>query len=117
MQDKVARLRQLMREAVPRNAPESLEQQAHHAFAVYSLNVPSPPAVVQTHRARMERDIARIAAWYGWSGEIVRALDAAHAHSVTALSDDQVEQLASRLRQLESCAQNGLDAPDTPPAR
>jgi hypothetical protein len=36
---------------------------------------------------------------------------------VQGLSEDSLEALAQRMRQLEQCAQEGLDPPDALPAR
>lgn len=117
--EKVARLRQLMSEAVPRNSKQSeQEAETNRQFRLYEFNAGLPPLVIeQTPRARSERDIERIAAWYGWNNEILRALDAARAESLQALSDSEVEELRDRMRRLEECVREGLDCPDAPPAR
>jgi len=99
----------------PKPTPES---EALRAFQVYEFNsVPVGPVVEQTPRARAIREINRIATWYGWPGEITRALDAAAATSLAGLADEELEQLVERMRHLEECVQNGGDAPDAPPAR
>lgn len=118
LSEKVARLRQLMSEAVPRKPGETPEAVALRLFQLHEFNT-APTAVVveQTARAREEREVERIAAWYGWQGEIVRALDAACVASLQGLSDHGVTALLARMRQLEECAQNGFDCPDAAPAR
>jgi hypothetical protein len=118
MRDKVARLRQLMSEAVPSQPiAESLEAAAARAFQLHEFNARPALVVEQTPRARRERDIERIAIWYGWTSEVVRALDAAGTSSLSALSDDELESLQERMRRLEDCAREGLDCPDALPAR
>lgn len=118
MQDKVARLRQLMSEALPKDTGHrSAEADASRAFRLYEFNSAPPLVVEQTPRARIERDIDRIAAWYGWHGEVARALDSAAVSTVGALTDGDLERLQCRMRQLEECVKEGLDCPDAPPAR
>jgi hypothetical protein len=117
MQDKVARLRELMRQAVPVAHEPSPEVRAANTFALYTFNQGCHPVLDTAPRARLEREIARIASWYGWGCEVARALDAHAAASVAGLTDEQAEQLAARLRNLECCVQEGLDPPDSPPAR
>ncbi len=117
LQEKVARLRQLMSEATP-SGPSKAEAEARHAFQLYELNYPRAPLVVaQSPRARMQREIERIAAWYGWTSEVIRALDAHQASTMDALDDDAISALFERMRMLEDCAQQGCDSPDSPPAR
>ena len=118
MQDKVARLRQLMSEAVPiQPATGANEEAAAKAFRLYEFNTAPTLVVEQTPRARTERNVERIAAWYGWAGEIARALDAVGACTVSELSDEALARLDARMRQLEDCVKEGLDCPDAPPAR
>ena len=117
LNEKVARLRQLMSEAVPRKPAESPEAAALRLFRLHEFN--SAPAVLveQTERARDEREIDRIATWYGWQAEVVRALDRDRVASLSGLSDGGIAALLARMHQLEECAQNGLDCPDAAPAR
>jgi len=118
MLDKVTRLRQLMSEAIPRqSAPPRPEQAAAQAFAFFDFNTTPVPTLDTSPRAKQEREIARIATWYGWGNEIARALDKADVASLSGLNDDQANGLLERLQQLENCAQEGLDCPDAPPAR
>lgn len=107
-------VREILRDARPAETPES---KARREFALYDFNAAPAPVLEQTPRARAEREIGRIATWYGWAPEIARALDRAGAVSLAGLEEHQVEQLLDRMRQLEDCAQSGLDGPDTPPAR
>ena len=114
--DKVARLRQLMREAIPVEAPRpTAADTAAQAFAYYAYNTAAP--LEQNPRARTERNINRIASWYGLVPEITRALDAAQVCTMQDLDDDALEVLAARMQQLEQCMQDGLDSPDSPVAR
>jgi len=116
--EKVARLRQLMSEAVPRKPePSALEAQVFRQFRLYEVNCPTPVLVSQSPRARAEREIERIANWYGWSGEVLRALDSCGAHCIEEIGDDAIDALLERMQRLERCVQEGLDPPDSPPAR
>lgn len=93
------------------------EIQAQRAFALYEANTDPGPVIAQTPAARLQREILRIAGWYGWWGEIYRALDAAGVSSLEGLAFGQLEQLQGRMARLEDCTQEGLDLPDAPPAR
>jgi hypothetical protein len=117
LNEKVARLRQLMSEAVPRKPAETAESAALRLFQLHEFN--SAPVVVvdQSPRARTERQVERIAAWYGWQAEIVRALDSECVASLQGLSESGLDTLHARRKQLEECAQHGLDCPDAAPAR
>jgi hypothetical protein len=117
LQDKVARLRQLMSEAVPKDPPPTAEVQALKLFQLHEFN--SAPALIldQSPRSRAEREIERIASWYGWTAEIARALDRRAAPCIAALADDDVDRLLDRMKTLEDCVREGLDCPDAPPAR
>ena len=122
MDDRITRLRQLLREHIPEapapaaNEPLGAEQQRLRAFEYYEFNV-GLPAVEQTHRARALREIARIATWYNWGAEDTRALDREGVAVVGEMGDDGVEFLLERMQGLESSAQAGCDAPDSLPAR
>lgn len=115
MRDKVARLRQLLSEAVPVDQGKTQSQaEAWRMFQGFdSLACPSAP---MNRRAKTIREINRIAAWYGWGSEIQRALDAADAESLAALDDQLLEGLRLRLQNLEDCVQAGMGPPDAPPA-
>lgn len=115
--ENVARIRRLLEESVRERAANDVEAAARRQFDAYEFNT-SLPSVDQTPRGRETRLIARIVGWYAWGGpEVARFLDRAHAPSVDLLPDDDLEDLAARLRQLEDCAQEGLDSPDAPAAR
>jgi hypothetical protein len=117
MHDKVTRLRQLMSEALPREPQLTpAEVQARTAFAHYEINAPQPIVLEQSAQARAIRDIMRIASWYGWMGEVERALDAGSCPSLHSLPEEELDRLSARMRRLEDCAQNGMGAPDAPPA-
>jgi hypothetical protein len=107
-------VREILRDAKPADTAES---KARRDFALYDFNAAPAPLLEQTPRARAEREIGRIASWYGWGAEVARALDRAGAASLAGLGDQEIEQLLDRMRQLENCAQEGLDSPDMPPAR
>ena len=108
------KVRELLAEARPR---EDAETQAGRAFQHFEFNTAAPIYAEQTPRARAEREVGRIAAWYQLPGEVTRALDRAGVTVVSALDDQALEQLLARMRTLEDCIQNGGDAPDAPAAR
>lgn len=67
-------------------------------------------------RAIAIREITRIAGWYGWSSEIQRVLDRENVMFLSSLAPDVLQQLHGRMKDLEDCVQQGLGAPDAPPA-
>lgn len=118
-QGKLAQLRRLVREAVsekPAPPVGAAETKARRAFQLYDFNT-ALPCIAQSPRARAEREIERIAVTYGWQLAVVRALDAARVTSLAGLDDDQVDQLADRMRRLVDCAMSACDPEDAPPAR
>jgi hypothetical protein len=117
MQDHVARIRELLRDATPkkRPAPDPSEQM-RRAFEYYEFNV-GLPVVEQTPRARAMREIARISTWYGWTTEITRALDAEGVNATGELSDSAIETLLERMQSLLAAAQAGCDPDEGLPAR
>lgn len=118
MRDNVARVRRLLEEAAEARRPDPTpEAKALQNFSLHEFNRVQQHTAEQTPRARAQREIERIANWYGWGGEIDRALDAAGVMSAGGMTDAQIEQLLTRMRQLEDCVQNGTDCPDAPPAR
>lgn len=119
MHEKVARLRQLMSEAVSQQPDTGgIELQTIRQFRLYDFNT-APAVLLDTSpRAKTERQIERIAAWYQWgAAEIVRHLDQCGASSLPGLADDDAHALLDRLQRLEECVREGLDCPDAPPAR
>jgi hypothetical protein len=117
--DKVTRLRQLLSEATPTIAEPSNRPEAHmeawRRFQRFeSYQVPAP--LEADSRAIAIREITRIAGWYGWTAEIQRVLDQEDALFLASLSQDALNRLHSRMRDLEDCVQQGLGAPDAPPA-
>jgi hypothetical protein len=119
MRDNVARVRALLNQATrePTKPLSAVEAELQRAFAFYEFNTAPAEPLDQSPRARTEREIGRIARWYGWDGEISRHLDRCNAGSVSALSDEASAQLLDRLQRLETCMQEGLDPPDSAPAR
>lgn len=117
--DKVTRLRQLLSEATlstakPSNRPET-EVEAWRRFQHFeSFQAPAP--LQSDSRAVAVREITRIAGWYGWSSEIQRTLDRENVLFLSALSPDGLQGLHDRMKHLEDCVQQGLGAPDAPPA-
>lgn len=82
-QDKVARLRDLLSEATPRNAPVA---QVH------------PPPSRRSARARNEREIIRILRDNGGNNPLNRAVQAACVPFLPTLTDDQVAHAAALMR-------------------
>lgn len=121
MTDHVARIRALMREAVPvanrQPQPSALEAAAVRSFQLHEFNSAPAPTLVQTKQARFMREILRIARWYNWGGEIDRALDQADVGTLDALPSPDLLALRERMVMLEQCAQDGCDPPDMPAAR
>jgi hypothetical protein len=117
MRDKVTRLRQLLSEAVPIEAPKSLgEQDAWRRWHAHAENDPLP-CMDTSYRAKRIRDINRIAISYGWAREIQHFLDRQDAAGIASLDDDGIELLHDRMTALEGCVQAGCDPPEMPPAR
>jgi hypothetical protein len=87
------------RTAVPKHRPHASR------FPVHSNN-----------RRLQVLEARRIASWYGWQLEIELACARANCSGLEMLPEDDLESLLLRLRQLEDCAQNGLDGPDSPSA-
>ena len=115
--EKVSRLRQIMREAVPvQTVPISTpEAEAWRAFQRYDYNTPPPP-IDRTPRGKAIREINRIAAWYCWQEEVHRWLANTAADSLGELDDVQLQALRDHMKQLENCANDGLGSPFAPAA-
>lgn len=105
MRENVARLRQLLSEAVP-DAQKSRGPSNSDLFVIDA----SP-------RAKAEREITRIATWYCWQTEVIRFLDNENALTLGGLSIDAIYRLLVRVQKLEDCVREGLDPPDCVPAR
>jgi|LSQX01.1.fsa_nt_gb hypothetical protein len=117
LQARVSRLRQIISEAVPiQPAQAADEADAWKRYQSFAANDPLPAFDVSP-RAKMTREINRIATSYGWIPEIQRHLDAEHVSSISALGDESVAILCERMRTLEACVQDGCDPPDVPHAR
>lgn len=84
---------------------------ASRSFLEPAINIKQSPE----HRAI--REIQRIVAWYGWPGELTRALDTVGVESLFDLPLDALEELKERMLQLEDAVQHACDSPDAPPAR
>lgn len=115
--DKVSQLRKLLSEATPspttvRNDTETEAWRRFQQFESYA----APAPLESSWRARAVREITRIAAWYGWTNEIQRVLDAANLDMLAMLDDSALNELRDRMTHLEECAQHGIGAPDAPPA-
>ena len=109
----VARLRQIMEEAVPLapvrdHAPlTGAEMDARRRNA----------AIFPIRRANSLREISRLSRWYGWEGEIDQALARAGVLALKYLDADDLEALLGRLHVLVDALHAGCDLADAPPAR
>lgn len=113
----VRQVEDVLAEIAPRRRPHaSAEMHAAWAFKAYQDNAGGDYYAEQTPRARALRELDRIARWYGWQAEVLRALDAAGVTTPAGLDDDSLDQLLARLRSLEDALHNGGQAPDAPPA-
>lgn len=101
---------------IQRARPHTAEARATRDFHRYQAHT-RLPVLVQTPRARAEREIERIALTYGWQIAVSRALDAAGAVSVECLDDSQVDQLLERMRAYVDQAMTACDCEEAPPAR
>lgn len=114
--DKVTRLRNLIREAIPveelRHAPEEDAWRQYHYFAANA----GAPQLESSDRDKAVRAINRIATWYGWGSEVQRHLDKYGACALSGLNEASLHELHERMVQLEECVQSGCGAPDAPPA-
>jgi hypothetical protein len=118
-QDKVTRLRQLLGEATPTIAEPSYrpQAQAEEWRRFQHLQIYQAPAPLECNsRAVAIREITRIAGWYGWTAEIQRVLDQHSVRFLAGLTPAALNHLDTRMRDLEDCIQQGLGAPDAPPA-
>lgn len=119
--DKVTRLRQLLSEATPQKdepmprSPAQEQTEAWRRFQQFeSYQVPAP--LEADSSAVAAREITRIAGWYGWTSEIQRVLDRENKLFLSSLAPEVLQQLYVRMKDLEDCVQQGLGAPDAPPA-
>ncbi|MDY0978957.1 hypothetical protein [Stenotrophomonas sp. CFBP8994] len=117
--EKVSRLRQLLSEATPvavePRKEVKAETEAWRRFQNFeSYQAPAP--LESDWRGVAAREITRIAGWYGWTSEIQRVLDQRNSLFLSSLADDDLRQLLDRMKDLEDCVQQGLGAPDAPPA-
>lgn len=107
----ILRVRALLASARPAESADSGGLDAANLPRIHVGGAFEPSRRLQT------AEIRRIARWYGWDAEISDALVAAGARSLSALDDAALAALLARLQQLETCAQLGLDPPDSPAAR
>ena len=118
MREKVTVIRALLSEATEVEPPaRSPESEARSAFERYASNEERVFYVDPAPRAKAIREVLRIAVTYNWPREVERALDNAGVMSLTSLCDPDLDSLLVHMRQLEDCARNALDPPDTPAAR
>ncbi len=111
MQNKVARLRQLMSEAIPQNVGPVL------AFPSNCAGITETTQLEQSPRARKIRRVLRLVETYQWPQVLELALDQAGAPMLSALPDDALDSLHEHLVALEDCMQVCGDSPYSPPAR
>lgn len=117
--DKVTRLRQLLSEATPAavEAPKVQEAQSEAWRRFQQFESYQAPAPMESDwRSIACREITRIAGWYGWTNEIQRVLDRENTLFLSSLGDQALRSLQERMAGLEDCVQQGLGAPDAPPA-
>lgn len=109
-------MRQVLNRAAPSSqARASGESEAWQRYQAEQA-LQAPEVLEQTPRARMTREINRIALRYGWTQPIVQALDAAGVGALAHLHDHQLEALAAHMRQLVESARYGYDPADALPA-
>jgi len=96
---------------------ESPDSEARRAFAWHACNAGEKLVLDQTTGARQRREIMRIARQFGWYTEVEKALDRAAAVTLDGMPPADLQSLLARLRVLEDCIMEGLDSPDSPPAR
>ena len=111
MQNKVARLRQLMSEAVPQTVGPIL------VFPANCAGITECTQLEQSPRARKIRRVLRLVETYQWPQVLELALDQAEVPMLAALPDEALDSLHEHLIALEECMQVCGDSPYSPPAR
>jgi hypothetical protein len=108
----VARLRQIMEEAIPVNS------NTQKRFTPPRAPEPLDPsgATVSFRRAAVLREIRHLAALYDWQYVVDRALVAADAPALKYLDSERLELLLNRLQRLEDCLRTRCDSPEAPHA-
>jgi len=102
-------------ELQPQHA-KTAQSEAWRRFQQFeSFQAPAP--LESDWRGVAMREITRIAGWYGWTNEIQRTLDSSGALLLSSLPDETLRALQERMASLEDCVQQGLGAPDAPPAQ
>lgn len=107
MHEKVARLRQLMSEALP-------QSKAALVFPCGSFGLTENSKLLQSPRARSIRRIIRIVEANQWPQVLEMALDQAEATSLAELSDSDVANLLCHLESLEDCMDACADSNFSP---
>lgn len=112
-----AQVRAVLAEAKPAHPVRVIgESEAWRRFeAEQQLQQIEP--VEQSARARTIREVNRIALRYGWPQPVADALDTAGVGRLSDLDDDQLLELAERMRGLVDAALHACDLEDTLPAR
>lgn len=113
--DWAERVRQVMADARPRDTVETSVMRAWHAHAHMAEQL-APPILEQSPRARMTREILRIAQTYQWQSAVAHFMDTRGAAYLSDLSDPQLEDLHDRMLGYVDAAQTGCDSIDTLPA-
>lgn len=113
--DWAERVRQVMAGARPRETVETSVMRAWDAYSNAAEQL-APPMLDQSPRARMTREILRIAQTYQWQSAIAHFMDTRGAAYLSDLSDPQLEDLHDRMLGYVDAAQTGCDSIDTLPA-
>ena len=114
-QDWAARVRRVLADAKPRDSIESSAMRAWSTYEGASEQL-APPMLDPSPRARMGREILRIAQTYGWQGAIAHFMDTKGASYLSDLSDPQLAELHGRMLGYLDAAQTGCDSIDSLPA-
>lgn len=112
----MARVRAVLADAKPRDTLESSVMRHWGGYAIAAEQL-SAPALDPSPRARMQREILRIAQTHQWQGAIAHFLDTRGVAYMSDLSDPQLEDLHDRMLGYLDAAETGCDSIDSLPAR
>jgi hypothetical protein len=88
------------------------------SYGWFDANYGALAPIVQTPRARKEREVMRITGYYPLWGptELKRLLDRECAERIEDISNAALERIVKRMRELHDSAQHGCEPPEAPPA-
>ena len=109
------KVRAVMADARPRASLESSVMRSWDAFH-HSSEQLSQPALDTSPRAKMTRQILRIAQTHNWQSAIAHFMDTRGVGYLSDLSDPQLEDLHDRMLGYLDAAQTGCDPIDALPA-